>query len=421
MHYYPDTRRGMEEVGFYRIYSCRWRSSHVEYLPTSLSCRVVPDVIHSVYVVRLGLTTYYEYRTSTIQSHLTGLQRQRDSTIEKLKAATKYNDTQDLLKKYSGTPTPKTKPETPSERKASQKQGDGRDGPGDWRITSVPPPTANIPGRNGTPTSTNTPQRSALQTRSPLGQDAHRASGATPPTQRAVSSQSVSAEFAPNAFPAAPQYSQVNEGSRWYDRITDALLGEDETLPRTRLALICENCRLVNGQAPPGVKRLEDVGKWRCGGCGAVKYVNFLTRAVFTSGPCGSKARIPSCLSRSFTLDLGTTPRFAWIRDADTQTSFSGEESEAKKVVASIKKQAYSEAKHSGKDEEGGLERKNHDMNPADAATSSEDGHESEITQYSSESSNSTQGMLPKGTKVAEPENIRRRSARSKRSGKKTS
>jgi len=50
----------------------------------------------------------------------------------------------------------------------------------------------------------------------------------------------------------------------------DALVGEDETLPKYRMALICQQCRLVNGQAPPGVKRLEDVGKWRCGGCGVM-------------------------------------------------------------------------------------------------------------------------------------------------------
>jgi hypothetical protein len=49
----------------------------------------------------------------------------------------------------------------------------------------------------------------------------------------------------------------------------DVLLGEDETNPRNRLVLICQNCRLVNGQAPPGMKSLEELGRWRCGGCGA--------------------------------------------------------------------------------------------------------------------------------------------------------
>lgn len=46
------------------------------------------------------------------------------------------------------------------------------------------------------------------------------------------------------------------------------MLGEDETLAKNRLALICSNCRLVNGQAPPGTRSLEEIGRWRCGGCG---------------------------------------------------------------------------------------------------------------------------------------------------------
>jgi len=49
----------------------------------------------------------------------------------------------------------------------------------------------------------------------------------------------------------------------------DALLGEDETQAKNRIALICQQCRLVNGQAPPGTRSLEEVGKWRCSACGA--------------------------------------------------------------------------------------------------------------------------------------------------------
>lgn len=45
-------------------------------------------------------------------------------------------------------------------------------------------------------------------------------------------------------------------------------MGEDETSPKNRVALICQNCRLVNGQAPPGTKSLADLGRWRCFGCG---------------------------------------------------------------------------------------------------------------------------------------------------------
>ena len=63
---------------------------------------------------------------------------------------------------------------------------------------------------------------------------------------------------------------QANEGSKWYDRFMDVLLGEDESLPSKRIALICTKCRLVNGQAPPGITNLEDLGKWRCASCGAM-------------------------------------------------------------------------------------------------------------------------------------------------------
>ena len=228
----------------------------------------------SVYLVRLGLSTYYEYRTSSTQSHLDELHKHRDSTIEKLKAATKYNDTQDLLQKYGGTPTPKKKPAVPIEHKNTPKQGNAPNG---GRPTFVPPPTANIADRSGITTLTKTPQHSSPRVRSPLAQDiAYSESGVLLSPPGLVSPQGISAEFAPNAFSAAPQYSQAGEESRWYDRVMDVLLGEDETLPRARLALICSNCRLVNGQAPPGVKRLEDVGKWRCGGCGATKYVYFV-------------------------------------------------------------------------------------------------------------------------------------------------
>lgn len=46
-------------------------------------------------------------------------------------------------------------------------------------------------------------------------------------------------------------------------------MGEDETAPKNRIVLICQKCRLVNGQAPPGVKNVAELGAWKCMGCGA--------------------------------------------------------------------------------------------------------------------------------------------------------
>ncbi|KAL8720161.1 MAG: hypothetical protein Q9225_002927 [Loekoesia sp. 1 TL-2023] len=221
-----------------------------------------------IYLVRTAITTAYNLRISKVQSQSDALQQQRDATIEKLKAATKYNTTQELLKKYGGIPPSKERSNGSTPQKANTKQTNSPASE-QTRTTFVPPPTANIPGRNGPVSLPGTPQQAIPRSRDSQGQNGpFSAAAAVPPWQDPSSNLDPSAEFAPNAFPSAPQYAQPGEGPRWYDRLMDILLGEDETLPRNRLALICQQCRLVNGQAPPGVQRLEEVGRWRCSGCG---------------------------------------------------------------------------------------------------------------------------------------------------------
>ena len=212
--------------------------------------------------MRLSLTTFYDYRISTLQAQVDGLQKQRDSTIKKLKTATRYDSTQELLDKYGGTPTPKSKRAEGSNRKEPSDQG-GRRNPLGQRTEFSPPPTANIPDRGISSPAQNIPSP-------PTPHQAQQQLPSPRPQQFSPQQQSPTAEFAPNAYPTMPQYAPLRDGPYWYDRFVDVLLGEDETLPSKRLALICSNCRLVNGQAPPGVKRLEDIGKWRCGSCGTM-------------------------------------------------------------------------------------------------------------------------------------------------------
>ncbi|KAL8707367.1 MAG: hypothetical protein Q9220_007591 [cf. Caloplaca sp. 1 TL-2023] len=223
-----------------------------------------------IYTVRAAITAIYGVRIAKIQAQSDGLQKQREATIEKLKAATKYNTTQELLKKYGGTP--------PSREKSSRGnlediKAEERSSPASVqrRTNFAPPPTANIPGRSGAVSQPGTPQRGIPHLQDHQGQDRpSTAAAAIPPWREPPPEEDHSADFAPNAFSSAPEYARQGEGTRWYDRIMDVILGEDETLPRNRLALICQRCRLVNGQAPPGVQRLEDVGDWRCPGCGTM-------------------------------------------------------------------------------------------------------------------------------------------------------
>ena len=179
-------------------------------------------------------------------------------TIEKLKSATKYNSTQELLEKYGGA-TPKPKPDRKSlPATLSGKPPKPAKQPPRTSL-GPPPPTANIQRHVQVPSQPSTPQSAP---KPPVFY-------AGPPPIAA----SPQAEFAPNAFSAPPQYATgetVNLEGNWYDRVLDLLLGEDETASKNRVVLICPNCRLVNGQAPPGIKTLAEVGKWRCFGCGTM-------------------------------------------------------------------------------------------------------------------------------------------------------
>ncbi|KZF21239.1 hypothetical protein L228DRAFT_262279 [Xylona heveae TC161] len=229
-----------------------------------------------IYLGRLLLTTYYEYRISRVQASLDALEKQRDTTIEKLKAATKYNTTQQLLEKYGSPPARSSKPpagpEGPKKRRGKG-AAETPNSPKGGRVGIVPPPTANIPRNNAGQPTPITPQRPLPDTKSPPMTNASDASFNLSSSAMGASFRDIrpgAPEFAPNAFPTSAQDASALSlgGPKWYDRILDLLLGEDETQPKNRLALVCRHCKLVNGLAPPGAKRQEDVGMWKCSNCG---------------------------------------------------------------------------------------------------------------------------------------------------------
>lgn len=204
--------------------------------------------------MRKTLAAYYSYRISTVESHLHNLQKQRDKTIGKLKEATKFDTTKQLLDKYGGEPR-----ETNITDSSSKSKGATKPRSMSGRTNIPPPPTANIP--RGPPAQlSGMPQLAMSSTADRLMPDM------ILPASPTRNIPGPGAEFAPNAFISPPQYSSSAQ-PHWYDRMMDLILGDDETQPKNRLALICRHCKLVNGQAPPGVTSLADVGKWRCGNC----------------------------------------------------------------------------------------------------------------------------------------------------------
>lgn len=228
----------------------------------------------SVYVVRQIIKRYYEWRVNNIETSLESLREQQTETIEKLKAATKYDSTQALLDKYTKTATT-----TGAQAQAHQNNIQGNkeltpSGPGSQPVTpagslrkrkptsSTRPPVANIlPGQPlQTPPPPGPERELGPQDHIeglPPGIPPHMLHGMPPPGM----GMPPMGQFAPPP-PEEPRQPQ------WYDRFLDVLLGEDETSAKNRFALICSNCRQVNGLAPPGTTNVEDV-RYICGRCGA--------------------------------------------------------------------------------------------------------------------------------------------------------
>lgn len=217
-----------------------------------------PVVIISV---RNIIAWCYNFRIDSLSNRLKEYQAERQKTIKKLKDATRYDSTMELIEKYGGVDgTPRIQEpdfeDQEQERPGSRQQPrqHSRPSTSNGRTNIAPPPTANIQRRPVTPVS---PAKSiSLE---PTAEFAPNAEGPDIP----------SPFLQPQHVPTNQQQLPALQQHHWYDRIFDVLLGEDETAPKNRIVLLCHSCRLVNGQAPPGTKSLSELGLWRCVSCGA--------------------------------------------------------------------------------------------------------------------------------------------------------
>ncbi|OAA61888.1 hypothetical protein SPI_04747 [Niveomyces insectorum RCEF 264] len=259
----------------------------------------------AIYAVRTVSDAYFTFRIDSLAAKLKEQQNERAKTIQKLKDATKYDSTLQLLEKYGGSS--EGKPGKGKGHKALDGDDNGsgqgsspggqqqkRAGTGTGtpnRTNRLPPPTANIPRVGGSSGGVFTPLSSIPRAGGGEGATPVPPVGGSDGGPAAyVPDPDVSAEFAPNAFgpdatssppsppgriaggpyPSTAAASAVLPETHWYDRILDLLMGDDETAAKNRIVLLCSVCRLVNGQAPPGTRSLAEVGSWRCMGCGAL-------------------------------------------------------------------------------------------------------------------------------------------------------
>lgn len=213
-----------------------------------------------IWSVRKLLDLYYNNRIGNAESKLDHLQKKQRDTIEQLKAATNFSTTQSIIEKYGGGFI-----STDADKK---KLNGSQTPPGHPNGNRQPPPT--------------TPQQvqqqliqQQLMAQQRSAEQRQTSPSANPnPVQKSTPPPTIPVLNLPDTTtqPSSQQHIEPEEAtaSRWYDRLLDVLVGEDETSAKNRYALICDSCRMVNGLAPPGTRSLEEMDGWGCARCGAM-------------------------------------------------------------------------------------------------------------------------------------------------------
>lgn len=214
-----------------------------------------------------------------MEGALEELQSKKKDTIEKLKDITNFSTTQSIIEKYGGSSPADAGKQRPKGSPANQQPPRGPSGPqgpqgpqqGPQGQAPAPPPTSNEFQQQLIQQQMLAQQRAGLP--SPL-----QTLPALPDINLGMSSalgspsRSVPVLNLQQTQPSSQQHLQSEEATspKWYDRILDVIVGEDETSARNRYALICKSCRMVNGLAPPGTTSLNDMEGWGCVRCGTL-------------------------------------------------------------------------------------------------------------------------------------------------------
>jgi hypothetical protein len=230
---------------------------------------------------------YYDRRIASAEARLEDLQMQQRATIEKLKAATKFSTTQSLIEKYGGSSTGISEPKVENKKPSSATPGTavakptGPQGPPHLPQPHLPQLAATL-----SPDQIRVQQQLLAQQKAGIppqfGQAQPQAQqlprGPQPPLQ---SRSPQPLQMQGQTQPPSQQHLQPEEATapKWYDRILDVVLGEDEMSAKSRFALICKNCRMVNGLAPPGTRSLDEMEEWGCARCGTMNGLRKQQRA----------------------------------------------------------------------------------------------------------------------------------------------
>lgn len=223
-------------VLFYAIYATVWAlflAKHTENKRKWL-LETLPVVGWPIglYVIRNGISTYYEKRISSEESTLASLQLQQKEKIEEFKTKTGFYTTKSLIDRYSA-PDTSSSPRAANNSASSSPIANKKQSPVSLQQEQRLQQQQMRSSPRLQTQSQITPQRNIPQ--SLLGTVPTPASLSGTPAKRQAQGPPFTAEFAPNADALPPQESQRDR--HWYDRMLDVIVGEDEGSDHSRYKL----------------------------------------------------------------------------------------------------------------------------------------------------------------------------------------
>ncbi|KAH8553561.1 hypothetical protein BGW37DRAFT_549483 [Umbelopsis sp. PMI_123] len=201
----------------------------------TFALKVAPVLLIPVIIFfgRRGLQWFYSRKQANEESNLSNLRAQQKLKVEELKKKTSYYTTKSLLDRYDQTSKPKAKPALPPAQPNSSNRAHERN----LQFNQAPssPVASNYPLPNRPGHLSPQPNIHSNAQSPPPGQIMHQL----------------------NLRPSVPAERQ------WYDKLVDALVGEDG--PETKYALICNHCSTHNGLVLP--QEIETI-QYICPKCG---------------------------------------------------------------------------------------------------------------------------------------------------------
>ncbi|KAI8584700.1 hypothetical protein K450DRAFT_217565 [Umbelopsis ramanniana AG] len=265
-----------------------------------------------IYLGRRGLKWFYNRKQANEESNLSSLRSKQKLKVEELKKKTSYYTTKSLLERYDQTSSPKAKPAPPSSHPGSSNKGRERNPQFPQGLqasqgrSSQMAPNYPVPNRAANPNM----QPNSLSKAQPLqlGQP----------------------------MPQLQLRPSVPTERQWYDKLVDALVGEDG--PETKYALICNHCSTHNGLVLP--QEIETI-QYICPKCGQFN-PSRRSRQLHPGGPvlppgvspANSRSSSPN-VARSLSRGAEVHRPTSQARDRSVDSDHRGRSTSSRRVMAS--------------------------------------------------------------------------------------